>query len=302
MMTESREEILEDLKTLRDYVRFAVSRFSEANIYFGHGTSGALDEAAALVLFALHLPYDLPGGYFEAVLTRDERRRVFDWINRRITERKPLAYLTREAPFAGHNFYVDERVLVPRSPIAELIEVGFVPWVNPDNIVRILDLCTGSGCIGLSCALSFPDAEVDLVDISGDALSVAEINCSKLELMERVRLIKSDLFEGIKGQRYDIIVSNPPYVSQSEWEALPEEFHAEPRIGLESGVDGLDCVRRILEGAADHLNPEGILVVEVGSAAEALVNAYPHVSFCWLDFERGGDGVFLLTAQQLKTL
>lgn len=302
MTPESMPEIYQDLKTLRDYVRLAASRFTEAGLFFGHGTAGALDEAAALVLFALHLPYDLPGGYFESVMTLEERIRVLNWIERRIQERKPLAYLTQEAPFAGHSFYVDERVLVPRSPIAELIEVRFEPWIDPDRVQRILDLCTGSGCIGLSCALAFPEAEVDAVDISKDALDVARLNRRRLGLDERVQLLEADLFSGLQGHRYDIIVSNPPYVSHSEWLQLPGEFHAEPRIGLESGVDGLDCVRRILEEARNFLAPEGILVVEVGSAAGALVDAYPEMPFLWLDFERGGDGVFMLTAEQLCTV
>lgn len=294
------EEVLDQLTTLRDYVRYAISRFNAAELFFGHGTSGALDEAAALVLHALHLPYDLPGGYFQSVLTTDERKQVLELIERRIKERQPLAYLTHEAPFAGHQFYVDERVLVPRSPIAELIEAEFTPWVEPERVTRILDLCTGSGCIAIACALAFPDAQVDAVDISVEALEVADINRRRLDVEGRVRSVCSDLFVGLKGERYDIIVSNPPYVSLAEWQSLPQEFHAEPRLGLESGPDGLDCVRRILAEASEHLNEDGILVVEVGSAAEALVRAFPDVPFCWLEFERGGDGIFLLTAEQVR--
>ena len=295
------DDVLDQLTTLRDYVRYAISRFNSAELFFGHGTSGPLDEAAALVLHALHLPYDLPGGYFQSTLTRAEREEILGLIERRIQERKPLAYLTHEAPFAGHQFYVDERVLVPRSPIAELIEAEFTPWVEPEQVTRILDLCTGSGCIAIACALAFPDADVDAVDISKEALEVADINRRRLDVEDRVRTVRSDLFAALEGERYDIIVSNPPYVSHSEWQSLPEEFHAEPRLGLESGVDGLDCVRQILTAAPRHLTEEGILVVEVGSAAEALVAAFPEVPFCWLEFERGGDGIFLLTAEQVRT-
>ena len=295
------DDVLDQLTTLRDYVRYAISRFNSAELFFGHGTSGPLDEAAALVLHALHLPYDLPGGYFQSTLTRAEREEILGLIERRIQERKPLAYLTHEAPFAGHQFYVDERVLVPRSPIAELIEAEFTPWVEPEQVTRILDLCTGSGCIAIACALAFPDADVDAVDISKEALEVADINRRRLDVEDRVRTVRSDLFAALEGERYDIIVSNPPYVSHSEWQSLPEEFHAEPRLGLESGVDGLDCVRQILTAAPRHLTEQGILVVEVGSAAEALVAAFPEVPFCWLEFERGGDGIFLLTAEQVRT-
>lgn len=301
MTMTKHQDALNQLTTLRDYVRYAISCFNEADLFFGHGTSGPLDEAAALVLHALHLPYDLPGGYFQSTLTQAERENVLALIDRRVRERKPLAYLTHEAPFAGQQFYVDERVLVPRSPIAELIEAEFSPWVEPDRVERILDLCTGSGCIAIACALAFPDAMVDAVDISSDALEVADINRRRLKVEDRVRTIRSDLFQALNGERYDIIVSNPPYVSTSEWQDLPVEFHAEPKLGLESGADGLDCVRQILREASNHLTEEGILIVEVGSAAEALVATFPDVPFCWLEFERGGDGIFLLTAEQVRS-
>ena len=296
------QAVLDTLTTLRDYVRFAASRFAEAGLFFGHGTAGPLDEAAALVLHALHLPYDLPGGYFEAKLLPEERERVLALIERRIAERKPLAYLTREAPFGGLSFYVDERVLVPRSPIAELIENRFAPWLDADEVTDVLDLCTGSGCIAIACAQAFPKAVVDAADISPDALEVARINIARHGLEDRVRAVQSDVYAGLGERRYDLIVSNPPYVNLDEWRALPPEFHAEPRLGLESGADGLNCVRKILQGAARHLKPDGILVVEVGSAADALVEAYPEVPFFWLDFERGGDGVFLLDAKQVAQL
>lgn len=296
----NRQAPLDHLITLRDYVRYAASRFSEEGLCFGHGTASALDEAAALVLHSLHLPYELPGGYFAARLLPEERERVLDLIERRIVERQPLAYLTHEAVFAGLPFYVDARVLVPRSPIAELIENRFAPWLDPGAVTDILDLCTGSGCIAIASALAFPEARVDAVDISPEVLDVARINVTRHTVGDRVQIIESDVYAALGDRRYDLIVSNPPYVNAQEWRTLPAEFHAEPRLGLESGEDGLDCVRTILRDAARHLKPEGVLIVEVGSAAEALEAKFPDVPFCWLEFERGGDGVFLLTAAQVQ--
>ncbi|MFM8333085.1 MAG: 50S ribosomal protein L3 N(5)-glutamine methyltransferase [Candidatus Methylumidiphilus sp.] len=294
------KDAIDHLTTLRDYIRFGASRFSQAGLFFGHGTATAIDEAAALVLHALHLPHNLPSGYFTCVLTPEERLEVVGLLERRIAERKPAAYLTREAWFCGLPFYVDERVLVPRSPIAELIDKQFAPWLSqPDDITDILDLCAGSGCIGIACALAFPEADVDLVEISPEALAVAQINIDKHEVEDQVRAVQSDLFAELDGKRYDLIVSNPPYVNTEEWRQLPAEYHAEPKLGLESGASGLDCVRRILREAEAHLKPDGVLIVEVGSSAEALEYAFPDVPFCWIDFERGGDGVFLLTAEQL---
>lgn len=293
--------LTETLTTLLDYIRYATSRFTEAGLCFGHGTATALDEAAALVLHATHSPHDLPTGFFTASLLPSEREAILALIERRITERKPLAYLTHEAWFAGLRFYVDERVLVPRSPVAELIERRFSPWLGGRDVEDVLDLCTGSACIGLACAYAFPEATVDAVDISEDALAVAAINVERHGLNDTVTLIQSDLYEQLTpGKRYDLIVSNPPYVNRAEWQSLAAEYHAEPRLGLESGEDGLDCVRRILEEAGARLKPQGILVVEVGSSAEALEAAYPDIPFLWLNFERGGDGVFLLTAAQIQ--
>ncbi|MDI1230717.1 MAG: 50S ribosomal protein L3 N(5)-glutamine methyltransferase [Methylobacter sp.] len=299
-MKTTPSEALTTLSTIRDYIRWAASRFTEAEVSFGHGTTTALDEAAALVLHTIHQPYNLADTYLQSVLTLSERQAVIDIIDRRINERIPAAYLTHEAIFAGLSFYVDQRVLVPRSPIAELIEQRFSPWVEEDQVVRILDLCTGSGCIAIACAYAFADAYVDAVDLSADALAVAELNVAKHQLVDVVTLYQSDLFKELPDTRYDIIVSNPPYVSLEEWEQLPVEFRAEPDMGFKGGHSGLDIVLRILVEAGQYLTEQGILIVEVGSSAETLQNAFPDVPFFWLNFERGGDGVFLLTAEQLS--
>jgi ribosomal protein L3 glutamine methyltransferase len=291
---------LNTLSTARDYIRWAASQFTEAQLCFGHGTSTALDEAAALVLHTIHQPYNLAEFYLEAVLTSAERLAIAKIVSRRIQERVPSAYLTHEAIFAGLSFYVDERVLVPRSPIAELIAQRFAPWVEEDNVIRILDLCTGSACIAIACAYAFPHALVDAVDLSTDALTVAQINLEKHQLEEVVTLYQSDLFQELPEAKYDVIVSNPPYVSTVEWTYLPEEYHAEPDMGFKGGESGLDIVLRILIDANEHLTEQGILIVEVGSSAETLQSLFPDVPFYWLDFERGGDGVFLLTAEQVK--
>jgi ribosomal protein L3 glutamine methyltransferase len=299
-MKTTPSDVLTTLSTIRDYIRWGASRFAEAGIVFGHGTSTALDEAAALILHTVYQPYNLSDAYLETVLTLKERQNVIDIIDRRIIERKPAAYLTHEAIFAGLPFYVDERVLVPRSPIAELIEQRFEPWVEEDQVERILDLCTGSACIAIACAYAFPEAYVDAVDLSADALAVAEMNVAKHRFDDTVTLYQSDLFNELPGQRYDIIVSNPPYVSHAEWEQLPAEFRAEPDMGFKGGESGLDIVLRILVEAGRYLTEQGVLVVEVGSSAETLQYTFPDVPFYWLDFERGGDGVFLLTAEQVN--
>ncbi|GAB6066916.1 50S ribosomal protein L3 N(5)-glutamine methyltransferase [Methylothermus subterraneus] len=291
--------VLEQLQTLRDFIRYGASRFNAAGLVFGHGTDNALDEAAALVLHALDLPNDLPDFYLEARLLEEEKQKVWEILERRIATRQPAAYLTHKAFFCGLEFYVDERVLVPRSPIAELIERRFSPWLDGVEVRRILDLCTGSGCIAIACAYAFPEAEVDAVDISPDALEVAEENVLRHGLQDRVRLVQSDLYQHVTHD-YQLIVSNPPYVSEEEWERLPPEYKAEPRIGLAGGAEGLDCVERILRGASKHLTPDGVLVVEVGASAEALGRRYPEVPFVWLEFARGGEGVFLLTAEELQ--
>ncbi|MGZ8903575.1 MAG: 50S ribosomal protein L3 N(5)-glutamine methyltransferase, partial [Methylobacter sp.] len=257
-------EVLTTLSTLRDYIRWAASRFTQAQISFGHGTVTALDEAAAMVLHTVHQPYDLAEFYLDCVLTLDERQAVIEIIDRRINERVPAAYLTHETIFAGLPFYVDERVLVPRSPIAELIEQRFSPWVDEDQVSRILDLCTGSACIAIACAYAFPHSLVDAVDLSAEALEVAKINIGKHQIAESVTLYQSDLFQELPDHQYDIIVSNPPYVSLAEWEQLPAEFRAEPDMGLKGGHSGLDIVIRILVDADNYLTKQGILCVEVG--------------------------------------
>jgi ribosomal protein L3 glutamine methyltransferase len=299
-MKNTPPDISTTLSSIRDYIRWAASQFTEAKICFGHGTETALDEAAALVLHTVHQPYNLSEFYLASVLTPSERLAIIDIVQRRIEQRIPAAYLTHEAIFAGLSFYVDERVLVPRSPIAELIEQRFAPWVEEDNVVRILDLCTGSACIAIACAYAFRHALVDAVDLSEDALNVAEINVEKHLMDDSVTLYHSDLFQQLPKTRYDIIVSNPPYVAIDEWESLPEEFHAEPEMGFTGGESGLDLVLRILVDANDYLAEQGILVIEVGSSAETLQSMFPDLPFCWLDFQRGGDGIFLLTAAQVQ--
>lgn len=290
---------LSGLRTVRDFIRWGASRFAEAGLVFGHGTDNALDEAAALVLHALHLPPDLPEAWLGAALTRGEREAVAALLRRRIEERLPAAYLTGEAWFAGLPFQVDARVLIPRSPIAELIEHGFEPWAAGIEVRRILDLGTGSGCIGIACALAFPEAEVDLADVSAEALEVARANVARHGLEGRVRAVRSDGFAALDGT-YDLIVSNPPYVSAAQMRALPPEHRHEPALALAAGPEGLDFALRILREAPARLRDPGLLVVEVGEAADALQARLPELPLIWPEFARGGDGVFVIGAAQLR--
>ncbi|QQX78763.1 50S ribosomal protein L3 N(5)-glutamine methyltransferase [Shewanella sp. KX20019] len=294
------DEAVTELRTIGDMLRWGVSRFNDANIYYGHGTDNAWDEAIALVFHALHLPEELGQQVIHSNLTISEKHKIVELIIRRVRERLPVPYLTNKAMFAGLEFYVDERVLVPRSPIAELIANRFSPWLYNKQVNRVMDLCTGSGCIAIACAYEFENAEVDALDISVDALEVAQVNIETLGVMDRVFPMESDLFAAIpKGAHYDLIVSNPPYVDAEDIGDMPDEFHHEPEIGLASGRDGLDLTKRILANAADYLTEDGLLVVEVGNSMVHLIEQFPDVPFTWASFENGGDGVFILTRDQL---
>jgi len=295
-------EPLQVLTTIRDFVRWGSSEFLRNELSFGHGFINALDEARYLVLHALSLPFDLPDGYFDATLTIAERAQVIEILQQRVDSRQPAAYLTRESWFCGLRFYVDERVLVPRSPLAELIHNCFSPWIAPSEVRRVVDLGTGSGCIAIATALAFPESVVDAADICEDALAVADINIQRHGLEERVRTIKSDFFDALVDERYDLIISNPPYVDQADMASRASEFRHEPELGLAAGQDGLDCAHKILQDASRFLTDNGILVCEVGNSQAALEAAYPELPFVWLDFEQGGAGVFLLTRIDLDLI
>lgn len=292
--------IPDNLITIRDMVRWSSSQFRSAGLFFGHGTDNALDESLALVLHCLSLDHSLPESYFDSRLTSDEIEKICMLIDERIKTRKPLAYLTGKAWFAGIEFKVNEQVLVPRSPIAELIEHGYYPWLQPDSIHHVLDLCTGSGCIGIATALYLPDSEVTLVDISEQALDIAGQNIDRYALADRVRTLQSDIYDSLPSQQFDLIVSNPPYVSENEYAGLPDEYLREPKLGLTADEDGMALVARILRRATDYLTPEGVIIVEVGASADILMQRYPEVPFQWIDFEQGGDGVFMLSHADLK--
>ena len=287
------------LRTLRDYIRWAVSRFQGEGLFFGHGTDNAWDEARQLVLGALHLPWEIADSYLDCRLEDDEHTHLQSLLARRIEERGPTADRLGEAGVCGVPFIVDERVLVPRSPIGELIEQHLQPWLAQEP-ARILDLCTGSGCIGIACAYEFPEAEVVLADLSFEALEVANRNIERHGLEDRVYSVQGDGFDGLPGQRFDLIVSNPPYVDAEDFADMPAEYQHEPALGLACGDDGLNLVRRMLAEAADHLTEKGTLIVEVGNSQVHVEALYPEVDFTWLEFERGGHGVFLLAAQQCR--
>lgn len=292
------------LESIRDFIRWTASRFNKAGLFFGHGSDNALDEAMHLVMQVLQLPWELPESYMNCRLTAEEKQSVVALVKRRIEERKPLAYLLNRAWFCGQPYYVDERVLVPRSPIAELISQEFQPWLDDTGVTRALDLCSGSGCIGIAMAHQFPEVCVDLLDISEEALEVAHVNIDQHEMWGRVQAVKSDLFEtidtGPERPRYELIVSNPPYVDAEDMADFPEEFGHEPELGLAAGDDGLDMARIILARAADFLTEKGLLVLEVGNSQWALQDVYPEVPFIWPEFAEGGHGVLVLTAEQCR--
>jgi len=293
-------EASETLITVRDYLRFAVSRFNEAGLFFGHGSSDAYDEAAYLILHTLHLPLDKLEPFLDARLTDTERVEVWSILRRRAEQRIPAAYLTHQAWLGEFSFYVDERVIVPRSFIAELLHEQLSPWIaRPDEIVKVLDLCTGSGCLAILAAHAFPHASVDAADLSPDALAVAERNVADYHLQDRVSLIESDLFAKLDSRKYDIIISNPPYVDAESVAALPQEHLHEPKLALGSGHDGLDATRIILKEAAQHLTDNGVLIVEIGHNREVLEAAYPDLPFTWLDVSAGDQFVFMLHRNDL---
>ena len=288
--------------TLREMILRGEQILEEGGVYFGHGTDNALDEAAWLVSHAVGLPPTFSDAELEQVLSAEQQAAVEKLLERRVKERVPAAYLTHEAWFAGHRFYVDERVLVPRSPLAELILDEFQPWLDATHLTRVLDLCTGAtgcGCIAIATALALPQVQVDATDVSPDALEVARRNVAEYGLAQRVALIESNLFDALRGKRYDLIVSNPPYVDAEDMAALPDEYRREPQLGLAAGPEGLNLVIPMLQQAPDHLTPQGMMIVEVGNSAEALQARFPTVPFTWLEFSYGGEGVFLLEAPQL---
>jgi ribosomal protein L3 glutamine methyltransferase len=293
-------EAARSLRSVRDLLRYAVTRFNAVHLAFGHGTDNACDEAAYLILHTLHLPLNRLEPFLDATLLPHEIEQVLGMVERRATERIPAAYLTQEAWLGDYRFYVDERVIVPRSHIAEVIAQGLRAWLpEPDGLQHALDLCTGSGCLAVLLALAFPAAEVDAVDISSDALEVARRNVADYCLQPRVRVLQSDLFDGVTGRCYDLIVSNPPYVTAAEMERLPEEYRREPALALAGGTDGLDVVRRILAQARAHLKPGGVVVIEVGSGRAAVEAAFPELSPTWLETSAGGDQVLLVERDQL---
>ena len=287
-----------ELSTIIDFIRFGASRFNAAGLSFGHSYDNALDEATQLVLHALHLPHDMSPVYGQAKLVADEKERVLALFQRRIEERIPACYLTGEAWFAGLSFKSDGRALVPRSPIAELIEAGFEPWLGGRPVERVLDLCTGSGCIAIATAHYHPDWQVDAVDLSPDALALARENVERLET-GNVRLLQSDLFRNLQGERYDLIVSNPPYVTHAETDALPKEYSHEPELGLRAGDDGLDLALEILRDAPAHLSEQGLLICEVGDSERHLIKLLPELPFAWVEFKVGQMGIFVLEREDL---
>ena len=296
--TIAQDQVHNDLHSIKDYLRWAYSCFNRADVFYGHGQDNGWDEALQLVLSALHLPLDVPDDLFDGRLALSEKQAIIHLIKERLGRRVPVAYLTNSAWFCGLEFYVDERVLIPRSPIGELIQQGFGGLLK-NSPKRILDMCTGSGCIAIACAEQFPNAEVDAVDLSFEALDVAEFNIERHQLTHRVFPIQSDLFTQLPQDQYDLIVTNPPYVDQDDIEDMPEEFRHEPMLALEAGEDGLVLVKRILAQAGEYLTKNGVLICEVGNSMVHLIEQYPTVPFKWIEFKQGGDGVFALNKPQL---
>jgi ribosomal protein L3 glutamine methyltransferase len=293
-------EAAHQLHTIRDWLRYAVSRFEESGIFFGHGTHNSYDEAVWLIMSALHLPHDTLNNFFDAVITEAERRHLAQLIERRTVERIPTAYLVREAWLGEFKFYVDERVIVPRSFIAELLRDELAPWVeNPEEVTAVADICTGSGCLAILAAHAFPNSEVDGVDISDAALAVAQRNVTDYGLQEQVELLQSDMLSALAGRQYDIILSNPPYVDAPSMDVLPQEYRREPGLALASGSDGLDHTHTLIATAAQHLHPGGLLIVEIGHNRAVLEDAYPGLPFTWLEVSGGDEYVFMLTREQL---
>lgn len=285
--------------TIRGWASWGEQAFDDAGLYYGHGTDNPLDEAVYLIAYAIKTDFDFTGYDVDQPLTERENAAIYELLTTRIDTRKPAAYLVNEAWFAGYPFYVNEHVLVPRSPLAELIAEQFYPWVDVSKVKSIIDIGTGSGCIAIACALYLEHCAVDAVDIDEEALRLTRKNIQRHQLQDRVKAIKSDLFSQVPPKSYDIIISNPPYVSEAEYAALPDEYHREPKLGLTAGTDGLDCVRHMLRDASKYLNEGGVLIVEVGNSQIALEAAFPDVPFTWLEFEHGGSGVFLLDKHQL---
>ena len=296
-----KEQSLDNLRTIKDWIRFGISQSYAHQLYYGHGSDNPSDEIIALVLRTLELPLDLESLFLTTNLLPLEKEALFEKLRQRIDERVPVSYILNEAIFCNHSFYIDNRVLIPRSPVAELIDEQFSPWIEPDKILSLCDLCTGSGCIGIAATLNLPSLmKTTLVDISQDALDVAQLNINRFGVEDFVETIHSDLFENVPPEsQFDIIISNPPYVPTASMEKLPQEYRHEPDFALDGGQDGLHLVDKILADAHNYMSKSGILIVEVGEAQEFLEEKYPDVPFTWLQFLNGGEGVFLLTAQEL---
>jgi ribosomal protein L3 glutamine methyltransferase len=291
------------LITVRDWLRFGISRMNQAGLHFGHGTTNAVDEAAYLILHTLHLPIDQLEPFLDACLTEVEREDVRNVFDQRVNQRIPAAYITHEAWLGEYSFYVDERVLIPRSFIANLLRARLTPWVaDADCVTSALDLCTGSGCLAILMAEAFPNADIDAVDISADALAVANRNVHDYELADQIRLVQSDLYTALDNQQYDIIITNPPYVNAISMDELPAEYQVEPALALASGEDGLDHIRTILQHAASHLYPKGLLIAEIGHNRDALEAAFPNLPFTWLETDGSDEFVFIVSKEQLGAL